>query len=282
MDPKINDLTLIAKPYIDKINQEVTKIIQKDCGNLIKKYPKYKQAFRVAPIFESRIFLIIDGIINLVTEDNLYGSKILLRSLIDHTVKLDYLIHRALEDKNDRIFKEYLLFSDLAEELQYLKELNYKSKIINEVDIDEKALKDLIKRKPEIKKYSNNQIFEKSNQFGFRNMFKYINEDREKNHLEFDNKDIKAGFEAFLHISALYSDLSSFIHGGPAADKFVLLMHLDKEEHDNEVIEIVEQIMALNFYACIVFIGFCNKLENKYDSFIRRIIKCQIGYYKKI
>lgn len=282
MDPKINDLTLIAKPHIDKINQEVTKIIQKDCGNLIKKYPKYKQAFRVAPIFESRIFLIIDGIINLVTEDNLYGSKILLRSLIDHTVKLDYLIHRALEDKDDRIFKEYLLFSDLAEELQYLKELNYKSKIINEVDIDEKALKDLIKRKPEIKKYSNNQIFEKSNQFGFKNMFKYINEERERNHLEFDNEDIKAGFEAFLHISALYSDLSSFIHGGPAADKFVLLMHLDKEEHDNEVIEIVEQIMTLNFYACIVFIGFCNKLENKYDSFIRRIIKCQIEYYKKI
>jgi hypothetical protein len=261
MVPKINNLTLIAKPHIDQIIEEVTKIVQKDCGRLTRNYPKFKKAFRIAPIFETRIFRIIDGIINLINEDNLYGCKILLRSLIDHTVKLDFLLQKALKDKNDRIFNEYSLFSDLAEELQYLKELNYKSKIINEVEIDEKALNDLIKRKPQIKKYSNKHIFEKANQFSFRNMFKFLNEERDKDDLEFSNEDIKAGFEAYLEISALYSDLSSFIHGGPSADQFELLMHLDKNEHDNEVIQIIEHIMVLNFYACITFIGFCNKLK---------------------
>lgn len=282
MENKINALSIIAKPYIERIFNEITLIIQNDYEKLKVSNPQYKESLRVNSILETRIYRIILGILDLVLEDNIYSSKILLRSLIEHCVKLDYLTQKSLTSKNDNIFKEYLLFNDLAEELQYLKGLNYTSKILNKTEIDNEALQDLINRKPEIKQYSENQIFEKASQFTFRNMFKFINETKDRDPFDLNNDNYRKGFEAFLHIGALYSDLSSFVHGGPSADKFVLLMHLDKEEQDFEVLNMIEQVMAMNFYACIIFIAFCNKLDNKYDPNIQRIFDCQLEYYDKI
>ena len=282
MEKKINSLPLIAKPYTDRIFNEITIIIQNDYEKLKKSHPNFKESLRVISILETRIYSIVLGIFELVQEDNIYSCKILLRSLIEHCVKLDYLTQTSLQYQNDNIFKEYLIFNDLAEELQYLKGLNYTSKILNNIGIDYEAFQDLKRRKPEVQQYTEKQIFEKASQFGFRNMFKYINETKDKNPFDLKNEDFKNGFKAFLHIGTLYSDLSSFVHGGPTADKYVLQMHLDKEEENMEILDMVEQVMAMNFYACIVFIAFCNKLENKYDDNINRIIDCQIEYYKKI
>lgn len=282
MENKINALSIIAKPFAERIFNEITIIIQNDYEKLKDSNPQFKESLRVISILETRIFSIVLGILNLVLEDNIYSSKILLRSLIEHCVKLDYLTQISLYSKNDNIFNEYLIFNDLAEELQYLKGLNYTSKILNNKDIDYEALKDLKRRKPDVQQYTEKQIFEKASQFGFRNMFKYINETKDRNPFDLKNEDFRKGFEAFLHIGTLYSDLSSFVHGGPAADKFVLLMHLDQEEQNVEILDMVEQVMAMNFYACIIFIAFCNKLENKYDENIKRIFDCQLEYYNKI
>ncbi|MES2837801.1 MAG: DUF5677 domain-containing protein [Bacteroidota bacterium] len=282
MSENINKISVIAKPYIEKIFNEVFKIIENDLGALIKNHPEFNESFRYLSIFEVRISRIIHGILDLLLKDNLYSCKILLRPLIEHTLKLDYLIQKSLSDKNDNIFKEYALFCDLYEELQYQKSLDFKSKILTGEEIDEVAFQDLIKRRPEIKEYSRNKIIEKANQFTFRNIFKYLNENHEYDFINSSDEKMKKSYKTYLQIGSLYSDLSSFIHGGTFADGFELKIQLDKEINDFEIIDISEYVVIMNFYASIAFIGFCNTLENKYDENIKRVVDYQLEYYKKI
>lgn len=273
---------MIAKPYIEKVFNEVFKIIENDLGTLIKNNPEFNQSFRYLSIFEVRISRIVQGILDLLLQDNLYSCKILLRPLIEHTLKLDYLIQKSLSDNNDEIFKEYALFCDLSEESQYQKSLDFKTKILTDKEIDEEAYQDLIKRKPEIKDYSKNKISEKANQFTFRNVFRYLNNNRDYDYVNSTDDNLKKSYETYLHIGSLYSDLSSFIHGGPFADTFEFKIQFDKEENDIEIIDICEYVVIMNFYASIAFVGFCNKLENKYDENLKRIIDYQLEYYKKV
>jgi Family of unknown function (DUF5677) len=276
---KITFLGLIAKPYVEDISNLIQDIILNDLGELNKE--GYNHSIRALPIFAVRTHHISIGVINLVLEDNIYSAKILLRSLIEHAFKINFLTAKSLEDNNGKIFEDYYLFCDLAEELQYQKSLDYKSTILKAEDIDEESWKKLIEKKPEIKNYSKTLIFKKANQFTFRNIFKFINEHKPVDYSNEKDKLMKKSFESFLMIGAIYSDLSSFIHGGPFAEPYAFPSK--KTEDDNfEILDIIETVMIMHFYANISILDFWNKFNNKYDKHILKVHEMMMEYYKKV
>lgn len=280
MTKTINKLSYIAQPYVEKIGAELQGIFTEDFGELINNHENYKDALGVLSIFYVRISKLTKGTLNLVAEDNLYSASSLLRVLIEHSFKVEFLVEKSLIEQNDNIYKDYLLFCDLSEELQYQKSLDYKIQKLGDAEIDENAYLDLVKRKPELKKYSKNQINEKANQFTFRNIFRFLNERSASSRTIDEN--MKMFYGAYLHTGALYSDLSSFVHGGPFADTFEFRIHLDEDEHDKEIFNLVENLMVMHFAPCLVITSFLSKLENKYEPKMQRMADIQMEYYKKI
>lgn len=276
---RITFLGYIAKPYIEGISEVVEKLILSNLEDLDK--PGYKQAARAIPLFAIKISHLSNGIINLIISDNIYSSKIILRSLIEHAFKINYLTKKSINESNGGIFDEYYLFCDLAEELQYQKNLDYKSKILDDQEIDEKAYQELIEKKPEIKNYSKRTIFEKSNQFTFRNTFKYANESGEKIKNIENNDLIRKGEEGFLMLGGMYSDLSSFVHGGPFAESYVF-PSTDTEDDNKEILDIVEYVMVLHFYANLRILEFWNNMNPKYTEQITEINGLMMDYYRKV
>lgn len=276
---RINFLGHIAKPYIEEISDVVKELILNNLSDLNK--PGYKQAVRAIPLFTIKILHLSNGIIDLIISDNIYSSKMLLRSLVEHAFKINFLTKKSIQESNGKIFEEYYLFCDLAEELQYQKNLDYKSKILDDQEIDEKAYQELIEKKPEIKKYSKRTIFEKSNQFTFRNTFKYANESEGKIE-NIDNIElIRKGEEGFLMLGGFYSDLSSFVHGGPFAESYVFPSK-DPEDDNKEILDIVENVMVIHFYANLRILEFWNNLNPKYKDEIIKINDLMLDYYQKV
>lgn len=276
---KINFLGLIAKPYIEDISDIIQEVILNDLGTLNKE--GYKHSIRALPIFAVRTFHISNGIINLILEDNIYSAKILLRSLIEHAFKINFLTTKSINDNNGQIFEDYYIFCDLAEELQYQKSLDYKSNILTEEDIDQESWEKLLKKKPEIEKYSKKQIFKKANEFTFRNIFKFINENKPVDYKNEKDELMKKSFESFLMLGGIYSDLSSFIHGGPFAEPYAFPSN-DKEDDNFEILDVIENVMIMHFYANISILDFWNKLNNKYDKKILKVHELMMDYYKKV
>ncbi len=272
----INFLGSIAKPYIEKISNVIEKIIIEDLSN---EKSGYRPSTRAIPIFAIRILKISTGIIDLILADNIYCSNALLRTLVEHSFKISYLTKKSIEDNNGDVFEDYYLFCDFAEELQYQKNLDYRTKTLFNLEFDEKAYKKLINSKPEIKNYSKRKIFEKANEFSFRNIFKFINEKQEEEYKSMKDEYLKKCYGSFLMIGAEYSDLSSFIHGGPFAESYVFPF---KERDNHEILNIIETVMIMHFYGNLSILEFWNKLNPKYDKEIMEIIGYMNEYYKKV
>ncbi|AZQ43921.1 DUF5677 domain-containing protein [Nonlabens ponticola] len=276
---KINFLGLIAKRYIEDISDIIQEVILNDLASLNK--DGYKHSVRALPIFAVRTLHISNGIISLILEDNIYSAKILLRSLVEHAFKINFLTAKSLGDNNGQIFEDYYIFCDLAEKLQYQKSLDYKSTVLTEDDIDQESWEKLLKNKPEIEKYSKTQIFKKANEFTFRNIFKFNIENKSVDYKNEKNELMKKSFESFLMLGAIYSDLSSFIHGGPFAESYAFPSN-DKEDDNFEILDVIENVMITHFYANISILNFWNNLNNKYDDKMLKVHELILDYYKNV
>lgn len=281
-EKNINFLGLIAKPYVEKISDVIERIILTDLNEIGDKKGDYKKSIRALPVFAVRIFQMSNGVIDLILSENIYASKTLLRPLIEHAFKISFLTKKAIKENSAEVFKDYYLFCDLAEELQYQKSLDYKSQLLFEKESDEKAFEDLIKSKPEIQNYSKRKIFEKANEFTFRNIFKFLNENDDIDYKNVENDILKKSYEAYIMIGAIYSDLSSFIHGGPFAEPYAFPSS-KKDEDNYEILDVIESVMIMHFYANLSILEFWNSIiPNKYDYAIKEINELMLEYYKKV
>ena len=282
MRPPLLKILSTAKVYVKDIFNVVSSLVENDLGVLKNEHPNYQHALKVLSIFEVRISRISRGIFDLISSDNLYSCKILLRALIEYSFKIDFLVKKSISDQSEEIFNDYILFCDLAEELQFKRGIDYTSEKLTDSSISEEALNDLYIRKPEIKRFSKKEIFEKANQFSFRNIFEYINTINFSDLDEINEHYLKEIFKSFLNLGVIYSDLSSFVHGGPESERYELLSHLDKEFENDEFVEIIEYVMVMHFYSCLSYIYFCNHLDSKYFPKILLIFDKILSYYDEI
>lgn len=142
---------------------------------------------------------------------NLYVSKSLLRSLVEHFLRFNYLCFSHVENESDSVAREFSEFCALKEEMDSIKAINFKNKIIGSDEID---VNEAIRAKfPNAKKLSNNQIDKFSQKWAYKRIVHHIS------NLDIDGS---AGIADFLStLVPLYSQLSSFIHGGLSANEYV-------------------------------------------------------------
>ncbi|GEM_PF-1614167 len=200
----------------DKLKQyddQIFKIFQENFGKLsddVRTKSQYKSAIAVFTVFLMKSDFLKLGMIDLVGSLNIYSSKVIFRTLIEHYLKFLYIYLRTVEEKSDAISKEYLDLSVLNEEVETL---NAWKSVVEILGIkNEKNHFENVKQKfPEYKDCDSKILKQKILQFKHRNIIKYLNS-------KLNKKNSFEGGAAFaLKLIPQYSELSSFIHGGAGA-----------------------------------------------------------------
>jgi len=214
---------------IKEINSKVHSIAFEPFTELLSNSSKYpiENTIRTLAMFCTRIEFIKNAIITLYDEEDIYSSKILYRSLIEHYLRFEYLFFKYQECKNDEPVNEYNLFSDLSEDIEYGKSWQLVRKINNANDQPPDIYTVLQNIKPEIEKYSIDEIKNNISKYRYRNIIRYLEEKLYSS----KSYDVRSSF--LLNIIPEYSELSSYVHGGVFAEKEIIRNsdeHLRKKE----------------------------------------------------
>ena len=177
------------------------------------------------------------AIFDLCEVGNLYGVNIIFRSLIEHTLKAQFIFMKWVEEKTDQTAENYLKWYEASETYDYIKSWEAASKIMDQKKIHNKPDKILFDLRPEFNEKSLKEIKRIAAQFNYRRIIEYINE---KISTDKNSED----FSFLLNIIPNYSELSGFVHGGPTADK-EMLSYIKEEERDKKLLEIAHLAVTL-------------------------------------
>jgi len=228
---------------IKSIDSEVFDVIKEPFAEITSNISKYpiKDTIRTFVFFSTRIEFIKNAIFTLYDVEDLYSSKILFRSLIEHFLRFQYLFFRYFEVKNDEPIIEYNLFSDLAEDIEYGKALRLVQEIRGDINSNPDIYELLQKIKPEFNKYSKEEIKDNASKYRYRNIIRYIEEKLSST----KNKDNNKKNNFILNLIPEYSELSSFVHGGPFAEQYIV-SHRNEDDRMNELFHIAELALFIS------------------------------------
>lgn len=249
---KIRELDFEIQDIFEKNDPLIFKLLKND------KIPKTSNTIL---LFITKTSFIKESIFELYESQNIYSINILFRSLIEHYLRFQYIFFRVLIDKNDNIGEEYLRFCSLSENIDTGNAWKDVSKIldINPAADPYEILKEV---NSDFKKFSKQEIVTKSNQFRYKNIIRFINETINK-----ENR--FKGNEFFLQIIPIYSDLSSFVHGGPSADQTLFKIKKEEDRVENLInkIELSFMITAtVKLFSYLVFYQYDKGFENAYTE----------------
>lgn len=204
------------------------------------------------------------GIYELCKSRDLYSISVLYRVFLEHFVKINYFCDRLVNDKNDKVGEEYFKFYSANEKVMYGKSIEELTKIID-LEYHGKSFDKIIHELyPELKEYSTQELREKILQFSYKNMIKYLVDNHKSGKLDkFSN--------IVLSIIPEYSELSSFVHGGPSA-----IQTTAKIWERNEIeLECCQYARAtFSFYIISNMISlmlFMNYIDIKYSSVYQKV-----------
>ena len=202
---------MIDLSAIDRRDSEIHAIVE-EFMPLATELARASPISKTASVFLSFIAsteLIKNGILDLAKSENAYAAKVLFRSLIEHFLRFQYIWVRVCEEKSDVTPEEYLKFSSFKEGLLIGKTWKRVAKLLGQDSplTPYEALKAII---PDIASYSNKEIDKRASQFDLANVVEHI---CRKLKLPKDSKKLPIP----LAMIPEYGDLSSFVHGAPAA-----------------------------------------------------------------
>ncbi len=119
---------------------------------------------------------------------------------------------------------------------------------------------------PILKKYTRTEIRTKTSKFNYRNIIEYLYD------LFYIKKTEQGTDENFLiNLIPEYSDLSSYVHGGPAADNALMKLSMgDKTKISAEITDVFFNAIMLSTHFCSLLYMFSIKYEEKYkEHFIK-------------
>jgi phosphotransferase system IIB component len=195
------------------------------------------------------------GIFSQCEQKNEYCANILLRSLIEHFLKVNYIFFRYLIEKNDSVGEDYQVYADAEELIGLSKSVSQTKKILNTNTNDPNEFyKLLCEMRPDYSKYKEKEVLDKVKQFKPTQIFKYIF--REYTKVK-DAKDL----QLLLHLIPTYSELSSYVHGGPFATRESAIA-LSKNKVDENCIKLANIAIGITVvsmqFVCVIF-GQSNK-----------------------
>ena len=183
------------------------------------------------------------GIFNLVEIDEYYSEKILFRCCCEHFLKFQYIFIRFINEKNDDVGRDYFLFGDAKEKLDFAASMRFRAELVGKsLGID--AMDLLSKFDSRLENISKAAIDKECAKFTVKSMIRELNEITNKN---------KNQEPPFLGIMATaYSELSSYVHGGPEAGRESSQLYPDK----NLITFSEEPAIALQMSAATKFFTF--------------------------
>lgn len=144
-----------------------------------------------------------------IDSNNPYAFKALFRCFCEHYLKFMYLWARFAREKTDSIGEEYYSFCGAVEAQEYAGAISMAEGLLgNSVVGDVRSVIEHLY--PEAAKLSSRELTERSNQFKYRSIIRFLAEK------PFGFVSEKTPFLA--QIVTAYALLSSFVHGGPYTD----------------------------------------------------------------
>jgi hypothetical protein len=173
---------------------------------------KIKKTSELFIMFITSTNFIKNSIFDSIENDDVYSSKILLRSLIEHFLRFKFILINHTLEKNDKKSEYYFTILEISEYLTYSKAVkSIKHIYAKDEDTLDEMWDELCIKFPRLKSYPRKEIEEFNRNFSIKNIIRFLT--RKVINIE-KNKDI------FLSTMILeYSDLSSFVHGGISAYK---------------------------------------------------------------
>lgn len=271
MDNKFNfvqklEMIRIVDDKIFENNKKVIPLILKLIET--KKIPKTIELFSM---YMNNTSFLKNGIFDSLESDNLYTSKVLFRSLIEHYLRFLFVYFNYLSDKDDTKSEHYYIALEISEFLAYNKPLNImKGKNITTATLNNEW-DNLCIEYPALSKYSKKEILLYSKQLSIRNIIKFINEQVgvSKN----------TGYVLLPNMISEYSKLSSYVHGGIFA-LHECDIYSDKKKRDIEKLrlgqltfQLTGQIKLLSYW---IMYPYEKQLENVYLN-TEKLIKEGVG-----
>lgn len=249
---------------ITKIDDCVFKIIEKDAGKVFLSFKNnnLEKTGQALSLFHVKIGFIKNGIYDQIEPNNLYSANILYRTLIEHYLKAQFILLESLKDGNDNIGKEYYQFADASEKLQ----LGSAYKRAGEILFPEKTFDDVFEvlkeMFPEFKEYSKKEIRNNTAKFNYRQIVEalydlfYVQQNTQGN-----------GNNFLVNLIPEYSDLCSYVHGGPAADKSILnLSKIGLSAVEDQIIEVFYKTIMLSTHFNSLLYMFALKFDENYKE----------------
>jgi hypothetical protein len=192
---------------------------------------KFKKTSRAMLSYIARAGYVNYAILDCYANGNGYAIGILFRAMIEHTFRHLYLYTRALNDNSDEVGEEYYGKLKGSEDLEAFSKMNNYTKVV----YPEKTVWNT-------KDDQNTQIAKVGNKFNLSKIFFYLIEN-----FPSDEKMIHNGMKDYL-LKRLnhYTQLSSYVHGGPYAE-----MCHEELLKDGQQISLHMEVIAENHSVCI-------------------------------
>jgi hypothetical protein len=181
------------------------------------------------------------GMFEVAHKEESYSFRILHRSLIEHYCKFMYIWFRYAEERADDVGREYYIFGTAKENLDYIKAMQNSAEMLGGV-LARPPIEVINDLHPLIDNMSSTQLRRVAAKFTYKNTAQYIHHKMAKpEHTE-------CGL--MVSVIPLYSELSSFVHGGPSSLSFCKELE-DPDAMYSNIIESlsVAQMMALHVQA---------------------------------
>jgi hypothetical protein len=167
----------------------------------------------------ARIDMIAEAVFHLVPEMQIYSCKILMRSLIEHFFRFQFVFNGWIQSRNDSRANQYLSCLISYEELRLFRTLKRYDGLVEGVTRNDSAERILDKHLRK-RKIPQTEVQRASVQFGFNRLVETLMED-------IKSSKQRAADPFLAGLFPRYADLSAFVHGGPLAD---IIMGKFKEE----------------------------------------------------
>ena len=195
----------MTKEEIFKLNTELTALVLANAEAVSNSLSqtKFRKTSRAMFSYIARAGYVNNALLDCYANNNGYAIGILFRTMIEHTFRHLYLYTRALKDGSDEAGEEYYGKLKGSEDLEAFSKINNYTKVVH----PEKTIWNT-------KGEHNAQITEVGKKFELSKIFFYLIEN-----FPIDEKMIHTGMKDYL-LKRLnhYTQLSSYVHGGPYAE----------------------------------------------------------------
>jgi hypothetical protein len=246
---------------IRDFDDEIFAVFEENGQNLLSTFSnvEFINVGKALTMFVTKTNFIKNAIFDVCENEDPYSANILLRSLIEHHLKFMFIFLRHTQEQNDDVGNDYYQFCDFSESITIGKSWLDSWQILTHENED-KLYEVIVEKHPELKKNSKKEIIQKAKQFNYRTIITFI-----KNSI----REVKYGW--LDEIIPNYGDLSSYVHGGPLADKYLLYFH-KYEERKKELINICSlTFLTANILKQFLLVLLAQLDKEQYSESLRKI-----------